>query len=87
MQALSEYTKLSIICSFHLTSKIIMKIYKKLIRFTTSFNQLHGDQAIRNTYHTRLQATPYYLVFGRDMIHNIALRANWYQIKKENRNF
>jgi hypothetical protein len=33
--------------------------------------------AIRSTYHTTLQATPYQLVFGRDMIHNIAFRANW----------
>jgi hypothetical protein len=24
-------------------------------------------------------------VFGRDMIHNIAFRANWDQIQKENR--
>jgi hypothetical protein len=48
----------------------------------TSFNQLHGYQAIRSTYHTTLQATPYRLVFGRDMIHNIAFRANWDQIQK-----
>jgi hypothetical protein len=41
--------------------------------------------AIRSTYHTTLQATPCQLVFGRDMIHNIAFRANWDQIKKENR--
>jgi hypothetical protein len=33
--------------------------------------------AIRSTYHTTLQATAYQLVFGRDMIHNIAFRANW----------
>jgi transposase InsO family protein len=32
---------------------------------------------IRSTYHTTLQATPCQLVFGRDMIHNIAFRANW----------
>jgi hypothetical protein len=48
----------------------------------TSFNQLHGFQAIRSTYHTTLQATPCQLVFGRDMIHNIAFRANWDQIQK-----
>jgi hypothetical protein len=48
----------------------------------TSFNQLHGYHAIRNTYHTTLQATPCQLVFGRDMIHNIAFRANWDQIQK-----
>jgi hypothetical protein len=33
--------------------------------------------AIRSTYHTTLQATPCQRVFGRDMIHNIAFRANW----------
>jgi hypothetical protein len=48
----------------------------------SSFNQLHGYQAIRSTYHTTLQATPCQLVFGRDMIHNIAFRANWDQIQK-----
>jgi hypothetical protein len=48
----------------------------------TSFNQLHGYLAIRSTYHTTLQATPCQLVFGRDMIHNIAFRANWDQIQK-----
>jgi hypothetical protein len=48
----------------------------------TSFNQLHGHQAIRSTYHTTLQATPCQLVFGRDMIHNIAFRANWDRIQK-----
>jgi hypothetical protein len=32
--------------------------------------------AIRRTYHTTLQATPCQLVFGRDMIHNIAFRSN-----------
>jgi hypothetical protein len=48
----------------------------------TSFNQLHVFYAIRSTYHTTLQVTPCQLVFGRDMIHNIALRANWDQIQK-----
>jgi hypothetical protein len=38
--------------------------------------------AIRSTYHTTLQTTPCQLVFGRDMIHNIAFRANWDQIQK-----
>jgi hypothetical protein len=33
--------------------------------------------AIRSTYHTTLQATPCQLVFDRDMIHNIAFKANW----------
>jgi hypothetical protein len=32
--------------------------------------------AIRSTYHTTLQATPCQIVFGRDMIHNIAFKAN-----------
>jgi hypothetical protein len=56
-----------------------------IIHLVTSFNQLHGYHAIKITYHTTLQATPYQLVFGRDMIHNIAFRANWDQIQKENR--
>jgi hypothetical protein len=38
--------------------------------------------AIKSTYHTTLQITPCQLVFGRDMIHNIAFRANWDQIQK-----
>jgi transposase InsO family protein len=38
--------------------------------------------ARRSTYHTTLQATPCQLVFGRDMIHNIAFKANWNQIQK-----
>jgi hypothetical protein len=37
---------------------------------------------IRSTYHTTLEATPCQLVFGRDMIHNIAFRANWDRIQK-----
>jgi hypothetical protein len=37
---------------------------------------------IRSTYHTTLQATPCQLVFGRDMIHNIAFKANWSLIQK-----
>jgi hypothetical protein len=53
-----------------------------MILLITSFNQLHGYQAIRSTYHTTLQATPCQLVFGKDMIHNIAFRANWDQIQK-----
>jgi hypothetical protein len=40
--------------------------------------------AIRSTYHTTLQATPCQIVFGRDMIHNIAFRVNWDQIQKRN---
>jgi hypothetical protein len=42
--------------------------------------------AIRSTYHTTLQATPCQLVFGRDMIHNIAFRANWDQMQKRKQN-
>jgi hypothetical protein len=38
--------------------------------------------AKRSTYHTTLQATPYQLVFGRDMIHNIAFKANWNRKQK-----
>ena len=38
--------------------------------------------AIRSIYHTTLQATPCQLVFGRDMIHNIAFKANWDRIQK-----
>jgi hypothetical protein len=48
----------------------------------TSFNQLHCYHAIRSTYHTTLQATSCQLAFGRDVIHNIAFRANWDQIQK-----
>jgi hypothetical protein len=54
----------------------------RIIHLITSFNQLHGYQAIRSTYHTTLQATPCQLVFGTDMIHNIAFRANWDQSQK-----
>jgi hypothetical protein len=41
--------------------------------------------AIRSTYRTTLQATPCQLVFGRDMIHNIAFKANcdWIQKRKQ----
>jgi hypothetical protein len=38
--------------------------------------------AIRSFYHTTLKATPCQLVFGRDMIHNIAFRENLDQIQK-----
>jgi hypothetical protein len=37
---------------------------------------------IRSTYNTTLQATQCQLVFGRDMIHNIAFRSNCNQIQK-----
>ena len=41
--------------------------------------------AIRSTYHTTLQATPCQLMFGRDMIHNAAIKANWDGVQNENR--
>jgi hypothetical protein len=53
-----------------------------IIHLITSFYQLHGYQAIKSTYHTTLQATPCQLVFGIEMIHNIAFIANWDQIQK-----
>ena len=37
--------------------------------------------AIRCTYHTVLQATPAQLVFGRDMILPIVMRADWQAIQ------
>jgi hypothetical protein len=48
----------------------------------TFFNQLHGYLAIRSTYYTTLQATPYQFMFGRNMIHNNAFRENRDQIQK-----
>jgi hypothetical protein len=38
--------------------------------------------AIIITYHTTLHAKPCHLVFGREMIHNIAFRANRDKIQK-----
>ena len=38
--------------------------------------------AVRSTYHTTLQSTPGQLVFGRDMIWDIAHVANWQYIKQ-----
>jgi hypothetical protein len=38
--------------------------------------------AIRSTFHTTLQASPYQIVFGRDMIHNVAFKANWDSIRR-----
>jgi hypothetical protein len=78
---------LPMIFSDHLTLKIVIKILRnrKIIYLITSFNQLYGYHAIRSTYHTTLQATPCQLVFGRDMIHNIAFRVNWDHIQKWNR--
>ena len=37
--------------------------------------------AVRSTYHTTLRATPGQLVFGRDMVFNIAHEANWKDIQ------
>jgi hypothetical protein len=69
--------------SFHLENyHENLEEQQKIIHLITSFNQLHGYQDIRSTYHTTLQATPCQLVFGRDMIHNIAFRVNWDQIQK-----
>jgi hypothetical protein len=78
MQSLSEYTKLSNVNDM-LRSFDLENNHENLEtqEDNTSFNQLHGYQANRSTYHTTLQATPCQLVFGRDMIHNIAFRANW----------
>ena len=44
----------------------------------------HGLEA-PITQHYRLCPTPCQLLFGRVMIHNIALKANWGHIQKENR--
>jgi hypothetical protein len=51
---------------------------QKVIHLATSFNQLHGFQAIRSNYHTTLQTISRIsqLVFGRDVIHNIVFIAN-----------
>ena len=38
--------------------------------------------AVRSTFHTTLHKSPGQLVFGRDMIHNIAFKANWNRIQK-----
>jgi hypothetical protein len=57
---------------------------KKIIHLVlvTSFNQLHGYQAIKGTYHAILQTTTCQLVFGRNMIHNIAFRTYFDQIEE-----
>ena len=44
--------------------------------------------AVRSTYHhTTLQATPGQLVFGRDMVFNIAHEANWKEIQDRKQKF
>jgi hypothetical protein len=83
MQSLSDYTRLpmsnDMLRSFDLDNENNHENLEelKIIHLITSFNQLHAYQAIRSTYHKTLQATSCQLVFGRDMIHNIAFRANW----------
>jgi hypothetical protein len=79
MQSLSEYAKLEVV-NYMLRSFDLKNNHENLEEqednpyLITSFNQLHDYQGIRRTYHTTLQATPCQLVFGRDMIHNIAFR-------------
>jgi hypothetical protein len=64
-----------------------MKILKDkmIIHLITSFNQLHGCQAIRSTYHTTLQAKPCQLVFDRDMFTILTSEQIGINYKKENR--
>ena len=82
MQSLNKYTK------FHAANDML-----RSFDLENNHENLEEDNpfdyflqstawAIRRTYHTTLQATPCQLVFGRDMIHNIAFRANWDQIQK-----
>jgi hypothetical protein len=68
--------------SFDLESNLKNLKNKKIIDLIIPFNQLHGHQAIRSTYHTTMQETPCQLVFGRDMILDIALRENCYLMKE-----
>ena len=42
--------------------------------------------AIRSTVHTTLDATPGQLVYGRDMLFDLAFKANWREIKERKRN-
>jgi hypothetical protein len=67
------------ISSDHLTWKIIMNVQKKkkkkrIIYLITPFIQLHGILEAH-------MKTPFHLVVGKDMIHNIALRENQDQIQ------
>ena len=41
--------------------------------------------AIRSTFHTTLGATPGQLVYGRDMLFDLAFKANWKEIKERKR--
>jgi hypothetical protein len=49
----------------------------------TSFKQLDGYHAIKSTLYTTLLASPCQLMFGSDMIHNIAFRTNWDRIQNQ----
>jgi hypothetical protein len=84
MQSLRKYTKLSMgnnmLRSFDLENNHENLEQQKDNPFDYFLQSTAW--AIRSTYHTTLQATPCQLVFGRDMIHNIAFRANWDQIQK-----
>jgi hypothetical protein len=90
MQSLSERTKLSLICNYMLRSFDLETNHENLEEqednpFDYFLQSMHGSYAIKHTFHTALQATPCQLVFGRDIIHNIAFRASWDRIKIENR--
>jgi hypothetical protein len=78
MQSLSEYTKLLTVNDM-LRSSDLENNHENLEEHEGNpFDYFLQSTAwaIRSTYHTTLQATPCQLVFGRDMIHNIAFRAN-----------
>jgi hypothetical protein len=42
--------------------------------------------ALRSTFHTVARATPGQLIFGRDMIFDVAYKANWADLRKRKRN-
>jgi hypothetical protein len=82
MQSLSEYTKLVIVNdmlrSYDLENNHENTEEQEEDNPFDYFLQLTAWlQGVRSTYHTTLRATPCPM-FGRDMIHNIAFRANWY---------
>jgi hypothetical protein len=87
MQSLSNYTKLSnlnnMLRSFDLENENNHENLEQQEDNPFDYFLQSTAWAIRNTYHTTLQATPCQLVFGRDMIHNVAFRANWDKIKKK----
>jgi hypothetical protein len=47
------------------------------VPFDYSLQSTAWGIVVRSIYHTTLQETPCQLVSGRDMIYNIAFRANW----------